>query len=598
MSSRRFALARVQLPNAAVVERLPAARSLDERIDEDPRTSRARRSAPRSLVSVGLFGLLAFPVVVALVALRSPRWYPVWDQATTEMQLRDVGTLHAPLTGVGGLVGIPPDPMGSHPGPLAFYLLWPVYVVLGATSWALQVATVWVHLAAVALTLWLVARRQTNDLLLGTAAVLAVLMYVYGPIALTTVWAPYLPIMWWFVFLIAVWCVLSDDVKVLPVVVATGCFCVQTHSSYVVPVVALTALAFASVWVLTYRRRLRVGEARRALRWSLVAAGVGAVLWFPPVLEQMISPIGNLGILWRHFRGWDEAGVGVQRAFELLLIHLDPWRMATRDLFFDRWSIAGSLVPGAITLSVWAVTAVIAVRQRLSAQLVRLHVVALVAMLATVVTVSRLGFTSYYRLMWLWGVAALVLMATSWTLLVLIRQYLRSAGHRRMAKRLVWAPLVLAGAFTVVSISNASGIVHDRSDSALLERLAPRTVSALDQAHSHSARYFMLWNDATTGRLGRGLMNELLREGFDVRASRRYHAEVRLHRVGSPADAKAMIVLVAGGDVGEWRRTPAAREVARVSSARLYYAGSAEYELGISVFLVPTPSRADPLAVR
>jgi hypothetical protein len=193
--------------------------------------------------------------------------------------------------------------------------------------------------------------------------------------------------------------------------------------------------------------------------------------------------------------------------------------------------------------------------------------------------------------MWLWGVAALVLMATCWTLLVLAREYLQNTNRRRVASRVVWIPLAVAVAFTAVFVSNSSGVVYDRRDSALLGRLTPQTASALNRAYPNSATYFIFWNDATTGRLGRGLMNELLRHGFEVAASRRYHAEVRLHRVGSPADAVAAIVLAAGPEIESWRRNPEAREIAHDSRAHLRYAGTADYELGISVFLVATPSR-------
>lgn len=253
------------------------------------------------LITVGLGMLVAFPLLVALAVLKHPRWYPLWDQATTEMQLRDVGTRHTPLTGVGGLLGLPDDLQGSHPGPLSFYLMWPVYRLLGSSAWAMQAAAAWVNITAVAVILWLVSRRRSLGFLVGTAAALALLTLAYGAEALTKAWAPHTPIMWWMVLLVACWCVLCDDLPILPVAVFAGSFCVQTHSSYVFPTLGLLVLAFGGAWLDVYRRRADRGLLGRTAKWSLVAAGVGVAVWIPPVLEQLITPRGNLSILWRHF---------------------------------------------------------------------------------------------------------------------------------------------------------------------------------------------------------------------------------------------------------------------------------------------------------
>ena len=95
---------------------------------EAPRRELLGRSARGVLVAV-----LAFPLVVALVELRRPHWYPLLDMAQTEIRVRDVTTGHPPLIGLAGRIGPFGPDGGSHPGPLSFYALWPVWKLFGGS---------------------------------------------------------------------------------------------------------------------------------------------------------------------------------------------------------------------------------------------------------------------------------------------------------------------------------------------------------------------------------------------------------------------------------------------------------------------------------
>ncbi|MGI8794271.1 MAG: hypothetical protein ACR2H3_14035, partial [Acidimicrobiales bacterium] len=112
----------------------------------------------RRAVLIGLGCLLALPLVVAVVQLRSPRWYPVLDLAMTELRVRDVGTTNSPLIGLPGRIGDFPK-QGSHPGPLSFYVLAPLYRALGSMAWALQAATAILNIVAMAASLAIANRR-------------------------------------------------------------------------------------------------------------------------------------------------------------------------------------------------------------------------------------------------------------------------------------------------------------------------------------------------------------------------------------------------------------------------------------------------------
>jgi hypothetical protein len=533
------------------------------------------------LIVAGLVALLAVPLVVALIAVKHPKWYPIWDLALTEMQLRDVGSIHTPLTSVGGRVGAGNE-LGSHPGPLGFYMMFPAYRVFGASSWAMQVAAVSVHVAAVGAILFLCARRRSLALLLGMAAVLAFLIRATGAELLTQAWNPSLPMLWWIVFLVAVWLVVCGDLPMLPVAIFAGSFCVQNHAGYVVLVTGLAAFAVASVWLPAYTHRTDGRRIHEVRKWTLIAVGVSVAVWIPPVLEQISGEGDNLGILWRHVRNWDEEPVGLWRGFQVVLQHLNPWRLLTDGIFV--W-IRGSTVPGAVILAVWATMALIAVRLR-HAALVRLHAVLAVALLLAVVTISRLGFVFWYLLLWMWGIHALVLLAIGWTLVVVIRR--RTTGTARQAATKLAGGAVAATTvvLTVVFAFEAVDVVYDRRDSMVLDALVPQTVSALEREGDRS--YFVQWDHATTGALGRGLMNELDRRGFDVGAAAQYRAEVRPHRVMAPEEADAVIAVVGGPDIATWRAAPGVRQIAYVDLTGAQQAGVADGS-GTAVFEAPPP---------
>ena len=203
------------------------------------------RSPPRWLVVTGLAALVGLPLIVATMALRRPHWYPVLDLAMTEMRLRDVGTRHTPLIGLPGRIGPSLAEQGSHPGPLSFYLLAPLYRLFGSSAWSMQAATVVVHLAAVVVALALAARRGGARVALAVAAAMVFLIAGYGLTVLTQPWNPYIPLLWWVVLLQAAFSVVCGDVAMLPVAVAAGSLCAQTHVPYLGLAVGLGAVAAA-----------------------------------------------------------------------------------------------------------------------------------------------------------------------------------------------------------------------------------------------------------------------------------------------------------------------------------------------------------------
>jgi len=540
------------------------------------------------LILAGLTALLCAPLLIALVVLRQPRWFPILDIAMTELRVRAVGTSHTPLIGLPGRIGRYAQEQGSHPGPLSFWLLAPIYRLLGASSWAIAVSTVALHGAAVATSLWLARRRAGIGLMLGTALVLAILMRNYGAEFLTQPWNPYMPLLWWFVVLLAVWSVLCRDLVALPVAVFAGSFCTQTHAPYVGIVGGVGLLALAGV-VLSYRAADDAAGRKRVLTWVGGSVVLGAVLWSGPVVDQFRSDPGNFSLLIDHFGSPPEESVGLGQGIKLSLLHLNVWRFVTEQgaaigsMFPAQKAPPGSTLPGILLLVVWGASIVTAWKLR-HQRLLRLHLVVGASLLFSVFSISRIfGQLWYYLMIWAWGVTGLLLLAVGWTAVAAFGARRAEAQARSnepdgaddpAPRGLSLARAGLAGLLAVTIVSSivfsvdaASTEVPAQPLSETMETIVPEVVRALndgdEEYRGQDEKYLVNWSDLLyIGAQGVGLVNELDRAGFDVGVVGPWGTAVGRFRVRTPAEATSYVHLANGEEVDVWRAKPGMVELA------------------------------------
>ena len=535
----------------------------------------SKRGDRRWLAAAALFAVIALPFLVAAATLRRPQWSPVLDLAMTELRLRDVGTRYTPLIGLPGRIGPSLMEQGSHPGPLSFYLLAPLYRAFGSSSWAMQAGTIVLDLAALGAALVIAARRGGTRLVVAVGGLLALLCLGYGLTALTQPWNPYLPLLWWVVFLLAVWSVLCDDMTMLPAAVAAGSLCAQTHVPYLglaVGVGGIAVLAAVRAWL---RAAAGSDERRRVARWGATALLIGGVLWIPPLVDQANNDPGNLRAIQDHLvtPSGSEEPVGAGRGVELALRHLDIAGLvgearADGTLLDASAHTDGSLAPGVLMLAVWLAAALVARRVGPPA-LVRLHLVVAAGLVFGVVSISRiLGKEWYYLMLWAWGVTALLVLSVGWTAAVVIGRL-----HQRRRRGAAWVlGGVVAATVLAVIVSVTAAVTLDPPESHLsstLGRLVSPTVAALERgegaATGNDGRYQVAWDDAYYfGSQGFGLVSELERAGFDAGLSETFHVPITDHRVIETSDATASVHLVTGRYVGLWRAVPGAVEVAYV----------------------------------
>jgi hypothetical protein len=532
-----------------------------------------RDRSPRrhaGFVAVGLTAGLGVPLVVALVALRRPHWYPLMDDALIEMRVRDIGTANTPLTGLIGRLPVG-DRDAFHPGPLVFYGLWPFYRLFGSSAYALLAGSVVMHVLAIAVLLWIASRRGRIGLLLGVGFIVALLTRAYGANVLTEPWTPHLPLLWWLVFVFAVWSVVCEDVPLLPVAAVAGSLCVQSHASYIGPVAALAIFSLAAACF----NAIRSGE-RRACRaltlWVAIAAGTTLILWIPPIVEELGDGTGNLTLLWQYATDPANRPIGPGRGGELLLLHLNPVRLLNREI----WGMhrndgldepTGSVVPGLVMLMVWVAAAVTSRRLR-DKRLSALHIVVAVSLLSAAFAMSRIvGFVWYWTVLWAWGITATMLLATGWTVGLVVSQARRRHGPAASRGRglLVAAALtaVVTGGFAAESVS----VEVVRRPSRVVGELLPSTLEALDAQAAPGAgrerRYQVVWTDPVyLGVHGFGLVNELQRHGIQAGPSEQWAPQVGEHHVVSSEEATAQVHLAGGKFIETVGAQPGAEQVA------------------------------------
>jgi hypothetical protein len=523
--------------------------------------TRAERALPLALTAL----VAGVPLAVAAAVLRSPRWYPLLDHAQTELRVRDVGHEHPPLVGLPGRLWGHGE-SGSHPGPISFWALAPVYRLLGSSSWALQAATALLNVVAVGVSLAVARRRATTSgPVLATGVGLAVLVHAYGPETLTLAWNPYLPVLWWPAFLLAVWAVLDGDAPMLPVAVLAGTFCMQTHLPYLglVGAVGVVAAVTAGVRARRHGRGRWLGQGR----WLAASAGLLVLLWLPPLVDQVTNDPGNLAIVGETLRDPLEERVDAGDAARTWLVQLNPVRLVTGD-----HAVGGSILPGLATLGAWGLAAGAAWRARTQTRtqpLVRLHAVAGLALAAGLVATTRItGRLWGYLILWSWGTAALVLLAVAGTAAVLATPHLANGRRRPAATATAAVALATIAALTLAStIESARYEGPNPGASRAIADLATQTVAALETADAPGGggdgRYLVRWVDPVApGAVGYALLLELERAGFDATLDEGHATGARPFRVGTPEEASAIVTYVAGPELARWRRDPAAVEVA------------------------------------
>jgi hypothetical protein len=242
-------------------------------------------------------------VTGTVVMVTGSGWVPTGDLALLQLRLLTMPE-DPPELGVYSRLG------WWHPGPAFWWVMWTGTTLLGGSSAALIITMAVLHAALLVLAWWLLRRVTPTAAVWLLAAGVAVLWSRGGDFVLSP-WNPYVGVMGVLTLVAAAVALTARDrwgaVLLLPV----GSLLVQSHVGYA----PLTVMVTASAVVLAI-----VGGSSRTARpvsfpWGpfLLGVGVGLVMWWPALREQLRNDPGNLQAILTVVTGeetlsWTEAG--------------------------------------------------------------------------------------------------------------------------------------------------------------------------------------------------------------------------------------------------------------------------------------------------
>jgi hypothetical protein len=260
------------------------------------------------------------------------------------------------------------------------------------------------------------------------------------------------------------WALVNGDRWALPVAAFVASFVTQTHVGYAPLAVPLLALGAAGLVVAAVRggRGDDGPSPRRLLAPGLAALGVLAVMWLPPVVQQLTDEPGNLSavVTWFRSGGHDGEPARGLRA---------GWRIVTGQYGWPPEWIAGERGVGILTepvelhfpvapvlLAVIAAAAVVVVRRRVAPGAGSLLGVWLVATVAGVVAVARtIGPIYDYRTGWTSVLAMVAAVACAWV------GWSAAVAWRPALQRRVLVPASLA---LVAVLAVVGAVAHGTAD--------------------------------------------------------------------------------------------------------------------------------------
>lgn len=557
-----------------------------------------------AFVGGGFVAAVLIPFVIAAVKLRSPEPYVVLDLAQTELRVRGVFSTHPPLIGLPGRLGEFGVHTGSHPGPLSFWLLAPLYRIFGSDGWAMFASALTLNFFWICLAFYLGWRRGRLAMLVGVGTVVLLLLHTFGIFVVEQPWNPYMPLMAWSVVLLAAWAVLDDDHAMLPVLVFAASFCMQTHIPYLGmgggvvagTVVAIVVWRYVRAWAAKRWGDDRVQGSRHwfagdpdrwpTMRrmWAWVAGSFvfGLVLWSLPIFDQFHSVHGNLSLIFDDIVDPPQASGGLSQGLELVLQHLNvPQLLTGHRLFFV---LTNPVWPGVVLLVVWAGSMVMAWRFRMRAVLLLDALVLWCLALAVYALGGIYGDLYWYLMMWMWTLCAAILASIVWVGIEAVRRSSLAAEPRRKLRVASSGVLVvgLVTLFVSTTVDATRAEIPDQGLSNQMAYIMPRTVAAIDDGKvpgdTGEGRYLVNWNDPVRiGDAGYTLLNQLEAAGIPA-GLRPYFLGIVPGWQTIPEGTERGVVHLSVGDVDieAWRATPGVVEA-------VYYDGrtpeqQAEYE--------------------
>jgi hypothetical protein len=491
---------------------------------------------------------------VALIVDVGGDYLPTGDYAYIEMHTRDVG--HHPV-----LIGLYSRVDWSHPGPAAFYLLSLPYRLTGGASIGVNVGALLINGAAIAGMALVARRRGGTPLMLFTLVGCGVLARALGADFLRDPWNPSITVLPFGLLLFLCWEMTAGGSWALPVAAGVASYCVQTHIGYAP--LAIPLVVWGTAWLVVHARGAGRRRRRGLVHASLIAVAVVAVMWLPPLLDQLVHSPGNLTRIARYFDEPDAKAHTLAQGYRVVGAQfglapdwiagqhkLSPFLVGETDLV--------SSAPAPVLLLPF-VLAVLVLWRRRSSEGLRLAATFGVALMLGVIAVARtIGPVNDYRLRWTWVLGMTAGIVVAWAAWTLVAGRWSRAEGGALVPIAVTLLVVLAGANAVAAAragTPASG--PKKNWSSTMAALIPPAARALPAGEGEVLVHY---TSLETLLHAPGIVLGLERRGFNAKVEPDPATRFGEHRVHRGGAVRAVLTLVSGADALSTR--PGARLVA------------------------------------
>lgn len=464
-------------------------------------------------------------IIGVCLTIGNGRYLPYGDQAVAELFVRDVGD-RAVLVGPYSRFGF------YHPGPLMYYLLAGPYRLLGQVHQSLAIGALLIGAISSAAIVALVRRHAGNVPGFWAALVLAVTVrLLVEPGFLRDAWNPYLPLLPFVLYVVLCWAAICGDAWALPVAVLPASLAVQSHVGYLLPVLTTAAVTSLALAQKVHRNRRRVfvkgGWPRRRAVVAAATIGIAVLVWLPPIIQQMTSSPGNLGVLLSHFRhqpGDSTVAAGLRAvADEMAKLPSYAFGLSAprRALVPQDWP------PVMIGLGLGLFVAAVAVAlRRRHVKLLWLAALTLATAGAGVLAVRHIeGPPFLYITQWTVAIGILGWTVIGGSLLPEIGRVLHHCGRLVPLAGTFLATLAVA-ATLVTAVSTARAETPQTDSSGDVQTLERAVLSNLDESPGGRQQVVRVDYASTTKRVvvgtsfaGSGVVLALVRDGVDVQLS-------------------------------------------------------------------------------
>jgi len=266
----------------------------------------------------------AAPFLLAAVIETSHRWLPLSDDAVIASRSWEVLGRYPPALGQFSQLTLDSSHTVFDLGPLSYWLLT-VPVHLNHEYGVLWGATVLCILGmSLAIEAGWAVYRSIGALAIATMFMLLTLGI--PAVAYNAVWNPNIGALWFLSTCVLAWVSTTGRGGWLPLLAFSASISAQSHFMYVIPSLAVCAVA-----VVVVCSRFD----RRAITALLLAAGVSIACWVVPFWQQMSGHPGNISLVLQGSHGKDELGWNFALKAYAAASGIDPlWARGIRPVTF------------------------------------------------------------------------------------------------------------------------------------------------------------------------------------------------------------------------------------------------------------------------